>query len=79
LYKIVPGAPLEELPIWLNPNPYYGPKDQAQDVPGREMEKKYTGENLTRFHGYAFKKAMKEARVAREDAKKTTESRENKS
>jgi len=53
--KIIPGSP-RELPIWLEPDPIYGPKDQAQDIRGREMEMKYTGMNLSRFDKIQTKK-----------------------
>jgi hypothetical protein len=45
--KRIPGA--DGIPIWLNPDPYYGPKDQAQDIRGKEMEMKYLGVNLQRL------------------------------
>jgi len=44
----------------LEPNPFYGPKDQAQDVRGREMEKKYTGRNLSRYDKHQFDQQKKE-------------------
>jgi len=48
LAKFVPGTPEGKTPLWLEPDPIYGPKDQAQDPRGQEMELKYTGRILTR-------------------------------
>jgi hypothetical protein len=47
--------------MWLEPDPYYGPKDQSQDVRGREMEKKYTGANLSRWDKFKIEDARREA------------------
>ena len=70
--KIIPGTPKDRTPLWLEPDPYYGPKDQSQDVRGREMEMKYTGGNLSRYHKLQFEKEMKAIL-------KKQESKENKS
>jgi len=48
LLKSVPGTPADRLPLWLDPDPYYGPKDPSQDLAGLAMEKKYYGDNLGR-------------------------------
>jgi hypothetical protein len=46
--------------MWLEPNPYYGPKDQSQDIRGREMELKYVGHNLSRYDKLGWEKYKKE-------------------
>lgn len=56
----------------MEPDPYYGPKDQSQDVRGREMEMKYTGANLSRYNKLQFEKEKKAIF-------KKQESKENKS
>jgi hypothetical protein len=70
--KIIPGTPKDRNPLWFEPDPYYGPKDQSQDVRGREMEMKYTGGNLSRYHKLQFEKEKKASL-------KKQESKENKS
>lgn len=55
--------------MWLEPDPIYGPKDQAQDTRGKEMELKYTGRNLSRADKSAIEALKK---------KKLTEKKENK-
>jgi hypothetical protein len=55
--------------MWNEPDPYYGPKDQAQDVRGREMEKKYTGKNLSRHDKLRFEAAKKKAIASRNEEK----------
>jgi hypothetical protein len=47
--------------MWIEPDPYYGPKDQSQDVRGREMEKKYTGGNVSRWDKIKKDESRKEA------------------
>lgn len=71
--KIIPGTEGQS-PIWLKPDPIYGPKDQSQDPRGMEMELKYTGHNLSRTDRFAFekfKKAVAEA-AAKRDGGETT-------
>ena len=71
LMKTIPGEPADRpRPIWMEPDPYYGPKDQSQDITGREMEKKYTGRNLSRFDGPALRRAEKEEKAKLEQAMK---------
>jgi hypothetical protein len=48
--------------MWLEPDPIYGPKDQAQDARGKEMELKYTGRNLSRGDKSAIE-ALKKKRL----------------
>jgi hypothetical protein len=72
--KRIPGA--EGLPIWLNPDPYYGPKDQAQDIRGKEMEMKYLGVNLHRLDKSTVEQVQKQVtekmkeRLANNDLRK---------
>lgn len=72
--KRIPGA--EGLPIWLNPDPYYGPKDQAQDIRGKEMEMKYLGVNLQRLDKSTVEQVQKQVtekmkeRLANNDLRK---------
>jgi hypothetical protein len=68
--KIIPGAPEGRTPLWLEPTPYYGPKDQSQDIRGLEMEKKYTGSNLRRYDKLPFEQAKKEVDKKQHDALK---------
>ena len=60
--KRIPGA--EGIPIWLNPDPYYGPKDQAQDIRGKEMELKYLGVNLQRLDKSTIEQLQKQIAAA---------------
>jgi hypothetical protein len=62
LIKRIPGA--DGIPIWLNPDPYYGPKDQAQDIRGKEMELKYLGVNLQRLDKSAVEQLQKQIAAA---------------
>jgi hypothetical protein len=68
--KYVPGTPENQTPLWLEPDPYYGPKDQAQDIRGREMEKKYTGTNLSRYDKLQFERQKKKMIANRDEALK---------
>ena len=56
--KRIPGA--EGIPIWMRPDPYYGPKDQAQDIRGKEMELKYVGVNLRRLDKFMMEQIQKQ-------------------
>ena len=64
--KIVPGTPEGRTPLWLEPDPYYGPKDQSQDIRGREMEKKYLGGNLSRYDKLRFEEFKKKGPATNE-------------
>ena len=68
LMKRIPGS--EGIPVWLNPDPYYGPKDQAQDIRGKEMELKYLGVNLQRLHKPTIEQVQKQVtqRIKEEQA-----------
>jgi hypothetical protein len=66
--KVVPGTPEGRTPLWLEPNPFYGPKDQSQDVGGREMEMKYTGMNISRYDKLPFEAAKKKQEIERQSA-----------
>ena len=68
--KTIPGTPDGQTPLWLEPDPYHGPKDQSQDIRGRKMEMKYTGRNLSRYDKLGFEKFKKEV-----DAKLKEESK----
>ena len=67
--KVVPGTPEGRTPLWLEPDPIYGPKDQAQDLRGKEMELKYTGTNLSRYAKGQFEKAKKSGGETKEGQK----------
>jgi len=68
--KVIPGAPAGSTPVWLEPNPYYGPKDKSQDIRGLEMEKKYTGTNLRPFDKLPFEQRKKDVDKQQKDALK---------
>jgi hypothetical protein len=68
--KIIPGAPQGSTPLWLEPTPYYGPKDKSQDIRGLEMEKKYTGTNLRRYDKLPFEQTKKDVDKKHYDAVK---------
>ena len=71
--KIVPGTPEGQIPLWLEPNPLYGPKDQSQDIRGREMEMKYTGSNLSRYNKLQFDREKKQIINKKQDPAKEAE------
>jgi hypothetical protein len=53
----------------LEADPIYGPKDQAQDPRGKEMELKYTGRNLSRGDKSAIE-AIKKKQLAEKKEEK---------
>ena len=65
---MVPGTPEGQTPMWLEPNPFYGPKDQSQDLAGREMEMKYTGMNISRYDKLPFESAKAKQETERQSA-----------
>jgi hypothetical protein len=71
--KIVPGTPEGQIPLWLEPNPFYGPKDQSQDIRGREMEMKYTGSNLSRYNKLQFDREKQKIIKKTQDPEKEAE------
>jgi hypothetical protein len=79
LIKRIPGA--DGIPIWLNPDPYYGPKDQAQDIRGKEMEMKYLGVNLQRLDKSAVEQLQTQiaAAIKQEESNLTITKDKNKS
>jgi len=77
LIKRIPGA--EGIPVWLNPDPYYGPKDQAQDIRGKEMELKYLGVNLQRLDKSAVDQLQKQiaAAIKKEESNPTKDKKQS--
>jgi hypothetical protein len=69
--KVVPGTPDGQTPMWLEPNPFYGPKDKSQDFAGREMEMKYTGKNISRHDKLPFEAAKKKQEAERQSTLKS--------
>jgi len=67
--KVVPETPEGRTPLWLEPDPIYAPKDQSQDLKGKEMELKYTGTNLSRYSKVQFEKVKKTAGETKEGQK----------
>lgn len=65
--KVVPGTPEGRTPMWLEPNPFYGPKEKSQDMAGREMEMKYTGRNISRYDKLPFEAAKKKQEAERQE------------
>jgi hypothetical protein len=63
--KVVPGQAAGRKDLWHDADPYYGPKDQAQDIRGLEMEKKYTGMNLEKNEQKGFDWAFAQAKKYR--------------
>jgi len=69
--KVVPGTPEGRTPLWLDPDPVYAPKDQSQDLKGKEMELKYTATNLSRFAKVQLEKVKKNAAETKEERQKS--------
>ena len=79
--KVVPGQAAGRKDLWQDADPYYGPKDQAQDIRGLEMEKKYTGMNLEKFEqkrfDWAYAQAEKKYRAKQAAKSAATETKPN--